>query len=59
MRIIHTVALALAALAGANWGFAQGETEVRRDLPYATHDGVALAGDFVAPQIARFLADRL
>ena len=50
MRIIHIVALALAVLAGADWAFAQGETEVRRDLPYATHDGVALAGDYYVPK---------
>jgi len=50
MRIIHIVALALAVLAGADCAFAQGETEVRRDLPYATHDGVALAGDYYVPK---------
>jgi len=28
------------------------EVEVRRDLQYATHDGVALKGDYYAPRSA-------
>jgi acetyl esterase/lipase len=44
------VALVLAVLAGADWAFAQGDSEIRRDLPYATHDGVALAGDYYVPK---------
>jgi len=50
MRIIHIVAPVLAVLAGADWAFAQGETEIRHDLQYATHDGVALAGDYYVPK---------
>jgi acetyl esterase/lipase len=48
MRII--VAPALALMAAADWAFAQGDTELRRDLQYATHDGVALAGDYYVPK---------
>ena len=50
MRIIHVLAPALAVLAGTEWALAQGDTEIRRDLPYATHDGVALAGDYYVPK---------
>jgi acetyl esterase/lipase len=50
MRIVHFVAPALAILAGANWTLAQGDSEIRRDLQYATHDGVALAGDYYVPK---------
>jgi acetyl esterase/lipase len=50
MRIIHIVASAFAIVAGADWALAQGDTEVRRDLQYATHDGVALAGDYYVPK---------
>jgi len=50
MRIIHIVAPALALMAAADWAFAQGDTELRRDLQYATHDGVALAGDYYVPK---------
>jgi acetyl esterase/lipase len=50
MRIIHILTPALVVVAGADWALAQGETEVRRDLQYATHDGVALAGDYYVPK---------
>jgi acetyl esterase/lipase len=50
MRIIHILAAALAVGAGAGSALAQGDTEIRRDLQYATHDGVALAGDCYAPK---------
>ena len=50
MRIIHIVAPAIAVWAGADLAFAQGDTEIRRDLQYATHDGVALVGDYYVPK---------
>ena len=50
MRIIHVVLPALAVLAGADWALGQGDTEIRRELQYATHDGVALAGDYYVPK---------
>jgi acetyl esterase/lipase len=50
MRIIRVLAPALAVLGGAEWALAQGDTEIRRDLQYATHDGVALAGDYYVPK---------
>ncbi len=54
MRTICILTAAVAALA-ARQALAQGqarETEVRRDLQYATHDGVALAGDYYTPKAA-------
>jgi acetyl esterase/lipase len=50
MRIIHVLLAALAVVAGAHLALAQGDTEIRRDLQYATHDGVALAGDYYVPK---------
>src|ERR1700730_948289 len=47
------VALALIVLAGAVRSFGDGapqEFEVRSNLPYATHDGVSLAGDYYVPK---------
>ena len=52
IRIVLPV-VAIVLLAGATVAIAQasaGETTVRRDLPYATHDGVMLSGDFYVPK---------
>ena len=55
MRGIQIVlpAIAIVALAGATATLGQAPargTTVRRDLPYATHDGVTLSGDFYGPK---------
>jgi acetyl esterase/lipase len=47
------VTIALVMLAGAVRSFGDGalrEFEVRSNLPYATHDGVSLAGDYYVPK---------
>jgi acetyl esterase/lipase len=47
----RSIAFATAALAVAPlFGQPSGEIEIRRDLIYATHDGVALAGDYYVPK---------
>jgi acetyl esterase/lipase len=43
--VFATAALAIAPL----FGQPPREIEIRRDLKYATHDGVALAGDYYVP----------
>jgi acetyl esterase/lipase len=47
----HSIVFATAALAVAPiFGQPPREIEIRRDLKYATHDGVALAGDYYVPK---------
>lgn len=53
IKLRIALAAALALLPGAGRTAAQTnrhEVEVRRDLQYATHDGVALKGDYFAPK---------
>jgi len=53
MRNVHAAMLALGVLGGAVLLFGDGpsaEYEVRKDLQYATHDGVALSGDYYVPK---------
>jgi acetyl esterase/lipase len=55
MRVIRIVlpAIAFVMLAGATVTLGQApasETTIRRDLLYATHDGVRLSGDFYRPE---------
>src|SRR5260370_41828671 len=53
MRKERIVTLALIVLAGAVRSFGDGplrEFEVRSNLPYATHDGVSLVGDYYVPK---------
>src|SRR5689334_11651006 len=44
------IALANLLSAMLSKGQATGDVEIRRDLQYAIHDGVALTGDFYAPK---------
>ena len=50
-RIVLAISLALLSAAGpASAQDNKHEIEIRRDLQYATHDGVALKGDFYLPK---------
>lgn len=53
MRNVHLIGLALTMLAGVVPAMPQSslrEVEVQKDLQYATHDGVALMGDYYVPK---------
>jgi acetyl esterase/lipase len=52
MKSIFILGTTLVVLMGAVQAQQQRETEVRQNLQYATHDGVALIGDYYVPKAA-------